>query len=141
MIGTANGSTQGMNGAAVLAAPAVDQGPALPEAPASVTVKVLYRGHDVMFTLRGHDGRTVLGRLDAALTWLEQHGATPATSTSSGSSTRPADSGPAPTCPTHGRPMKAGRKGGWFCPVKIADDDGAGKPVYCRQRINNNGGG
>lgn len=128
-----------MNGAAVLAAPLSDLA-TLPEAPASVTVKVLYRGHDVMFTLRGLDGRSVLGRLDVALTWLEQHGATPATT--SGSSTGPAAAaGPAPVCPTHGRPMKAGRKGGFFCPVKIADDDGAGKPVYCRQRINNNGGG
>lgn len=139
MIGQ-NGAAGAMNGAAVLAAPLADLA-TLPEAPASVTVKVLYRGHDVMFTLRGLDGRSVLGRLDVALDWLEQHGATPATSTSSGSSTRPADSGPAPTCPTHGKAMKAGRNGGWFCPVKIADDDGAGKPVYCRQRINKNGGG
>lgn len=127
-----------MNGAAVLAAPLADLA-GLPEAPASVTVKVLYRGHDVLFTLRGLDGRSVLGRLDVALTWLEQHGATPATS---GSSTRPAAAADlAPTCPTHGRPMKAGKRGGWFCTVKLADDDGMGKPVYCRQRINNNGGG
>lgn len=137
MIGQ-NGAAVVMNGAASTAAPQADLG-ALPEAPASVTVKVLYRGHDVMLTLRGLDGRSVLGRLDVALTWLAEHGATPATT--SGSSTRPADSGPAPTCPTHGRPMKAGKRGGWFCPVKIADDDGAGRPVYCRQRMNNNNGG
>ena len=28
----------------------------LPEAPVSVTVKLLYRGRDTMLTLRGHDG-------------------------------------------------------------------------------------
>lgn len=136
MIGQ-NGQAGAMNGAAVLAAPPSDLA-ALPEAPASVTVKVLYKGFDVLLTLRGHDGRSALGRLDAALTWLDGHGATPATSTCS---TSPAAAGPAPTCPTHGRPMKAGKRGGWFCTVKLADDDGMGKPVYCRQRINNNNGG
>ena len=131
---TANGQAGAVNGAAMLAAPTVDLG-ALPEAPASVTVKVLYKGFDVLLTLRGHDGRSVLGRLDTALTWLEQHGATPAQTSSSGKATAEA----APTCPTHGRPMKAGKRGGWFCTVKLADDDGTGKPVYCRQRINGGG--
>lgn len=122
----------------MLAAPPSDQA-ALPEAPASVTVKVLYKGFDVLLTLRGHDGRSVLGRLDAALGWLETHGATPATGSSSGRA-ETSTSGPAPVCPTHGRPMKVGRRGGWFCTAKLVDDDGTGKPVYCRQRINNGGG-
>jgi hypothetical protein len=43
--------------------------------------------------------------------------------------------GNAPTCPTHGKPMQPSKHGGgWFCPVKVADDDGTGKPVYCKQR-------
>ena len=43
--------------------------------------------------------------------------------------------GNAPLCPTHSKPMKASKHGGWYCPVKIADDDGTGKPAYCRQRV------
>lgn len=121
----ANGTAAAVNGGAALAAL-----PAVTEAPASVTVKLAYRGHDVMLTLRGLDGRSVLGRLDAALTWLEQHGATPAPV---GAGARAVAA--APTCPTHGGAMKAGKRGGWFCPVKIADDDGAGRPIYCRQRV------
>jgi len=123
-----NGQNGRADGAA-LAAPTVDLA-ALPEAPASVTVKLAYRGRDVMLTLRGLDGRSVLGRLDAALTWLEQHGATPATT----SGPRPAAAENAPNCPTHGRPMKQGKRGGWFCPVKLADDGGDGRALYCRAR-------
>lgn len=122
-----------MNGAAALAAPQADLG-TLPEAPASVTVKVLYRGHDVLFTLRGLDGRSVLSRLDVALTWLESHGATPAATSGGAKAAAAADSGPAPTCPTHGRAMKQGKRGGWYCPTKLLDDDGSGRPVYCRQK-------
>lgn len=127
MNGTANGRT--IEGAAALAALPADLG-ALPEAPAAVTVKLAYRGHDVMLTLRGMDGRAVLARLDAALTWLEAHGAAPA------GASRPSGvaEAAAPTCPTHGRPMRQGKRGGWFCPVKVADDDGAGRPVYCRAK-------
>lgn len=135
MNGTANGAAGAMNGAAVMAAPLPDL-TALPEAPASVTVKLAYRGRDVMLTLRGLDGRSVLGRLDAALDWLEQHGATPATSTttSAGPAAAAVDQVAAPTCPTHGRPMKQGKRGGWYCPAKLADDDGTGRPLYCRAR-------
>lgn len=121
----------------MLAAPLSDLA-TLPEAPASVTVKLAYRGRDVMLTLRGLDGLTVLGRLDVALDWFEKHGATPATT--SGSSTRPAAAADlAPKCPTHGRPMKQGKRGGWYCPAKLADDDGTGRPLYCRAK--SNGGG
>lgn len=98
------------------------------EAPASVTVRLAYRGRDVMLTLRGATGGEVLGRLDAALTWLEDHGLAPATMPAT-----PATDATGPTCPTHGRPMRRG-KSGWYCPARVADDDGTGKPAYCRQR-------
>jgi hypothetical protein len=42
------------------------------------------------------------------------------------------DTGGAPLCPIHKKPMKPSQHGGWFCPVKIAEDDGSGKPVYCK---------
>jgi hypothetical protein len=42
----------------------------------------------------------------------------------------------APLCPTHNKPMKPSKYGdGWYCPVKVADDDGTGKAVYCKQRV------
>ena len=37
-----------------------------------------------------------------------------------------------PLCPIHNKPMKPSQHGGWFCPIKIADDDGSGQPVYCK---------
>ena len=44
--------------------------------------------------------------------------------------------GIAPLCPTHGTPMKASKfeGGGHYCTQKIADDDGTGKAVYCKQK-------
>lgn len=33
-----------------------------------------------------------------------------------------------PNCPTHGSPMRAGNKGGFFCPKKMPDGS------YCTQR-------
>ena len=35
----------------------------------------------------------------------------------------------APTCPDHGTEMRAGNKGGWYCPRRT--DDGE----YCKQRV------
>lgn len=126
MNGTANGSTTtAAGGALALPAAAVT---IHPESAASVTVRLPYRGRDVMLTLRGATGGDVLGRLDAALTWLEAHGLT------SSSTPAPADAGAAPTCPTHGGAMRAGKRGGWYCPVRVLDDDGTGRPVYCRAR-------
>lgn len=49
----------------------------LPEAPVSATVKVLWRGYDVLYTTRGHTGGETLVALDKALTWFEDHGGKP----------------------------------------------------------------
>lgn len=49
----------------------------LPEAPVSATVKVAWRGYDVLYTTRGHTGADVLTALDKALTWFEGHGGKP----------------------------------------------------------------
>ena len=100
----------------------------LPEAPASATVKLRYQGHDVMLTLRGHDGRSVLRRLDAALMYLEKTGAEPNGNGHVGD-------GSAPLCPTHGKPMKPSQYGGWYCIERIADDGGNGRPVYCKHKV------
>lgn len=50
----------------------------LPEAPVSATVKVAWRGYDVLYTTRGHTGGEVLVALDKAMTWFEDHGGKPA---------------------------------------------------------------
>lgn len=34
-----------------------------------------------------------------------------------------------PICPTHGSPMRAGQKGGFYCPRKMPDQ------TYCTQRV------
>ena len=132
-----NASPATFQGAAVLAAPAAADTPpgALGEAPCSATVRVNWRGHELLLTLRGFEGASTLTRLGRALDWLEGQGATPASGQrGQGQAAAASSSSAGPVCQTHGRPMKQGRRGGWFCPVKVADDDGAGRPVYCRQR-------
>lgn len=132
---TASTLANGMNGAAPAALPALPAAaPVWTEAPASVNVRAQLRGFDVMLTLRGDTGRDVLARLGAALDYLEAHGAAPTTARPGGAL---AD---APACPTHGAPMRQGKRGGWYCPAKLADDGGDGRPVYCRQRVPENGG-
>ena len=99
------------------------------EAPISVTIKFGLRGFDTMLTIRGESGVEVLPKLQGALDWLQKAGAAPTTRGGNGNAG-------APLCPTHGTPMKRSQHGsGWYCPQKVADDDGTGKPVYCKQKI------
>lgn len=106
------------------------------EAPASCTVKFYIGDYDAMLTLRDMTGQALLAKLPALLSTLGKMGATPtyrrrdADPASNGQATN----GNAQICPTHGKPMKESQHGGWFCPVKIADDDGSGKPVYCKAK-------
>lgn len=109
------------------------------EAPASVNVKVNYRGYDVLVTLRGPSGRDVLTRLDGALTWIETRGGTSTLPPMGCAPLATVDvqggnghDGP-PVCPTHGRAMKRNRRDdGWFCSAKVAEDDGTGRVAYCK---------
>lgn len=107
------------------------------EAPASFNVRAISpAGYDVQLTLRSEEGAELMPRALAALAWLEQHGFRP-----TGKQAHPASNGHgpngtgAPLCPTHGRPMKPSRHGGFHCTAKIADDDGTGRPLYCRQKL------
>ena len=52
-----------------------------------------------------------------------------------GTATTTSASGDTPICPTHKSVMKRSQHGGWFCSVKVADDDGRGKPIYCKQSV------
>jgi hypothetical protein len=85
----------------------------LPEAPASVNVRVLIGGREVQWTLRDTDEARLAARLETLL----QHYPVAATPTDT-----------TPQCPTHGA-MKPSTKGkGWYCPVKLADG------AWCKAR-------
>jgi len=102
------------------------------EAPASINVRFTWRGFDTMLTLRDTSGKALLDKMAVALDALEKMGAEP---TGYRGNSQNNNNGEAPLCPTHGQPMKPSKYGGWFCAVKIADDDGAGKAIYCRQKV------
>ena len=107
------------------------------EAPASATLRVVTpQGYEILLTNRANTMSLLLGQLAALETWLSEHNWTPAPTRTAAAPAAQAQQGEgdAPLCPTHGKPMRQGKGGGWFCPVKVADDDGTGKPVYCRQR-------
>jgi len=107
--------------------------PAFSEAPASLTLKISYRGYnDVLFTLRSNSGVDLLSKLDAVLDRLEKMGAEPAPARDA----TPAGAGQAngapaepPICRYHG-PMKPSKKhGGWYCPKKMGDGS------YCQEKV------
>lgn len=113
------------------AAPITGGGPTHAEAPASATVRATHTatGYEWILTLRTTTAAELLSRVTFLGEWLTSHQWTPAASRPAApSTTATAD---APTCPTHGCAMKQGRRG-WYCPTKILDDDGTGRPVYCK---------
>ena len=106
------------------------------EAPASVNIRAVSpEGFPIQLTLRGIEGLDVMIRMQGAIVYLAKKGYTPS-GNGNGHHGNGANgtNGSAPLCPTHGRPMKESKHGGWFCPVKVADDDGTGKAVYCKQK-------
>ena len=97
------------------------------EAPASLTLKIAYRGYsDILFTLRDSSGAGLLDKLNVVIDRFEKMGITPA---SAARGSAPAN-GDAPQCPEHGKPMKQGKRGGWFCPQIITEVQG--KKIYCK---------
>lgn len=111
------------------------------EAPASVELRFTLRGYDCSLVLKDITGQAVLTRLDGAISHLEKIGSQP--TAHDAATAAPATNGHAqaafdsiaPTCPTHGKAMKQSQHGGWFCPVKVAADDGTGKAVFCKQKV------
>jgi hypothetical protein len=78
----------------------------LPEAPASINVRLMLHGRECQLTLRDSDEAPLLERLAVV---LQQYPV----------KTKPIDT--IPQCPTHG-PMKPGTKGkGWYCPTRLPD--------------------
>jgi hypothetical protein len=82
----------------------------LPEAPASVNVRVTIQGRECQITLRDTDEGRLLARLE---TLLQRYPAPV--------KAQPAAPEDGPRCPDHGK-MKQGKKG-FFCPRKL--DDGS----------------
>ena len=92
------------------------------DAPASLTLKLSYRGYDdILFSLRDETGVALLNKLDKVLDHLEQMGAEPAK--------RGQQTGGGKVCKYHG-PMKESTKapGTWYCPAKMADGS------YCKEK-------
>jgi len=101
------------------------------EAPASVNLRATSaNGFTVQFTMRNSEMSELVKRVDHLTAHLLSTGWT-AQGNARGNGQ---SNGSAPTCPTHGKPMKPSKFGGWYCPVKIADDDGAGNAIYCKQK-------
>lgn len=101
------------------------------EAPASVELRFTLRGYDCSLVLKDVTGQAALTRLDTAITHLEKIGSQPNAAPATNGH---AATGTPPTCPTHGKAMKASQRGGWFCPAKLIEDDGSGKPIYCKAK-------
>lgn len=115
-------------------------GAKLPEAPASATLRVTWTGgYEVLFTMRDVSAGGLIDKIDRAVKMFQERGIAPAgaprgSGSTPGATPAPA-SGNAPVCPTHGVPMKPSKHKGFFCPQKVAEDDGAGRPVYCKQKV------
>lgn len=113
---------------------------ALPEAPASASAKMLSpNGIEWLLTTRDHTVNGLLTKVKVMEDHLLKDGWTAARN--GGRSAVPFVSGTsfdgaAPLCPAHGVAMKASKHGtGFYCSQKVADDDGTGKPVYCKQTV------
>jgi hypothetical protein len=118
----------------------------LPEAPVSWTARyVSAEGFECLLTLRGQDLATVMAQAKRATEAMSKanckptapRGGQPAPAAAASAPAQiAAPAGQAPMCPAHNKPMRRNKRNdGWFCPVKIADNDGTGKPVYCQSRI------
>ena len=120
--------TTQINGATPTVAPA-----AFSEAPASARVDAISpSGRRWLLTTRAATVGELMQRVEYLDRWLSDHAWTAGAGRASHNGQ--AAQGDAPLCPTHGKPMKQGKGGGWYCPVKLLEDDGTGKPVYCKQR-------
>jgi hypothetical protein len=106
------------------------ENPTFTEAPASATMRIDYKGYDILFTLRDVSGAELLKKIEGAVAHFDKAGIKPA----NGKPATLAAVGDGPMCPAHNKPMKPGRNGGFYCPVKLLDDDGSGKPVYCKHK-------
>jgi hypothetical protein len=96
---------------------------ALPEAPASVNVRLCVFGHECQFTMRDSDEARLVERLQALLARFPQQAKT----TSEASA--PA-SGETPTCLYHGAMRESTKvKGTFYCPSRMGDG------TFCKEKF------
>jgi hypothetical protein len=92
----------------------------LPEAPASVSVRLPVAGHDVQWTLRDTDETRLAARLDALLARYPVEGQSPAVAAPVPQTV--------PMCKYHGAMKPSTKSKGFYCPAKMADG------TYCTER-------
>lgn len=111
-------------------------GATMSEAPVSWTVRYITpEGFDAMLTLRGTETKAVLTTAKQAVQSMAAAGCKPGNGHATPATNRASSDGQAaPMCPTHNKPMKQSQHGGWYCTAKIADNDGSGRPVYCKAK-------
>jgi hypothetical protein len=124
----------------------------LPEAPASATWRAtvpitdddgqVVASYSVMFTVRDFTVKALVDKVVALTVWQHNHGMAPSddfrkpgTNGHSPTNGNGTGIGDAPVCPTHGTPMRPGKRGGFYCPKVILPDGGDGRPVYCKQKV------
>lgn len=105
----------------------------LPEAPASVNVKVWIDDYGVMLTMRGQKVSDIVKQLEYIIDTAKKKGWKPTwdkgeqpKATPKRTYKKPPADPDAPFCPTHNRPMRKfdGRYGEfWKCTAKIGDDE------------------
>jgi hypothetical protein len=101
------------------------------EAPASINLKFQFKGYDSMLTLRGESGAEVLPKLEAAITWLSDHGACGLISFG-GNGTEGGNEPEAKVCPIHHVQMRRREKHGdvWWSHKAINPE--TGEEYWCR---------
>ena len=101
---------------------------ALPEAPASVNVRLCIGGHECQWTLRDVDETRLAERLQALLTRFPQAAKT----TEDAANAPPAQAqtpGETPTCPYHGAMRESTKvKGTFYCPSRMEDG------TFCKEK-------
>lgn len=99
------------------------------EAPASATVRATDpTGYEWLLTVRAETVADLLTRAGVVSSWLDEHG------WKTSRSSTPGSNGTAPTCPEHGKPMRPGKRGGWFCPVEVGRHPQTGTALYCQHK-------
>jgi hypothetical protein len=112
------------------------------EAKAVVNVKCKLDGFGLIVTMREDDAAELVVKLKDFISALKREGVEPDSGYSgkaSGGSTT-GNGGAKPICPKHETEMfKSKKGGGYFCPKVVADDDGDGNKIYCKQRADASG--
>ena len=101
---------------------------ALPEAPASVNVRLCVDGHECQFTMRDADEARLVERLQALLARFPQ--AAKATKSEASAPAPAAATGETPTCQYHGAMRESTKvKGTFYCPSRMGDG------TFCKEKF------